>query len=115
MDVYPIVAYSLTRDVFTGPLSSNGCRSIVVCWNVFTEPLPSNALSKPVTILQSHLHLCNDVPLFKPGSGHVGSVVDKVALGQVFSEYFGFPCQSPFHQFLHNHHHLSSGAGTIGQ
>jgi hypothetical protein len=31
----------------------------------------------------------------------VGFVVDKVALGQVFSEYFGFPCQSPFHQFLH--------------
>jgi hypothetical protein len=47
-------------------------------------------------------------------------VVDKVALGQVFSEYFGFPCQSSFHQQLHNHHHhhhhhLSSGAGTIGQ
>jgi hypothetical protein len=30
---------------------------------------------------------------------------DKVALRQVFSEYFGFPCQSSFHQFLHNHHH----------
>jgi hypothetical protein len=30
--------------------------------------------------------------------GHVGFVVDKVALGQVFSEYFGFPCQSSFHQ-----------------
>jgi hypothetical protein len=29
---------------------------------------------------------------FKPGSGHVGFVVDKVALGQVFSKYFGFPC-----------------------
>jgi hypothetical protein len=28
---------------------------------------------------------------FEPGSGHVGFVVDKVALGQVFSEYFGFP------------------------
>jgi hypothetical protein len=27
----------------------------------------------------------------------VGFVVDKVALGQVFSEYFGFPCQSLFH------------------
>jgi hypothetical protein len=40
--------------------------------------------------------------------------VDKVALGQVFSEYFGFPCQSPFHQLLHNHH-LAAGAGTIGQ
>jgi hypothetical protein len=27
-------------------------------------------------------------------------VVEKVALGQVFSEYFGFPCQSSFHQLL---------------
>jgi hypothetical protein len=54
-------------------------------------------------------------PGFEPGSGHVGFGVDKVALGQVFSEYFGFPCQSLFHQFLHNHHHLSSGAGTVGQ
>jgi hypothetical protein len=50
-----------------------------------------------------------------PGSSDVGFVVDKVALGQVSSEYFGFPCQSSFHQFLHNHHHLSSGTGTIGQ
>jgi hypothetical protein len=32
----------------------------------------------------------------------VGFVVDKAALGQVFSEYFGFLCQS-FHQFLHHH------------
>jgi hypothetical protein len=31
---------------------------------------------------------------------HVGFLVDKAALGQVFSEYFGFPCQS-FHRFLH--------------
>jgi hypothetical protein len=30
----------------------------------------------------------------------VAFVVDKVALGQVFSEYFSFPCQSSFHQFL---------------
>jgi hypothetical protein len=52
---------------------------------------------------------------FDPGSDQVGFVVDKVALEQVFSEYFGFPCQSSFHQFLHNHSHLSSGAGTIGQ
>jgi hypothetical protein len=37
---------------------------------------------------------------------HVGFVVYKVALGQVFSEYFGFPCQSLFQQFLHNHHRL---------
>jgi hypothetical protein len=45
----------------------------------------------------------------------VGFVVDKVALRQVSSEYFGFPYQSSFHQLLHNHPHLSSGAGTTGQ
>jgi hypothetical protein len=28
---------------------------------------------------------------FQVRSGDVGFVVDKVALGQVFSEYFGFP------------------------
>jgi hypothetical protein len=45
----------------------------------------------------------------------MGFVVDKVALGQVFSKYFDFPCQSSSHQLLHSHPHLSSGAGTIGQ
>jgi hypothetical protein len=35
----------------------------------------------------------------------VGFVVDKMALGQVFSEYFEFPCQFSFH-LLHS---------TIGQ
>jgi hypothetical protein len=35
----------------------------------------------------------------------MGFVVDKAALGQVFSEYFGFPCQSPLHQFLYHHNH----------
>jgi hypothetical protein len=51
-------------------------------------------------------------PAFEPRSGHVGFVVDKVALGQVSSEYFSFPCQFSFHRLLHIHH-LSSGAGTI--
>jgi hypothetical protein len=41
--------------------------------------------------------------------GHVGFVVDKVALGNVFSKYFGFPFQSSFHQLLHNHHHVIWG------
>jgi hypothetical protein len=31
-----------------------------------------------------------------------------------FSEYFDFPCQFSFHRLLHTHH-LSSGAGIIGQ
>jgi hypothetical protein len=48
-------------------------------------------------------------------SGQVEFVMDKVALGQVFSEYFGFPCQSWFHKLFHSRPHLSSGAGTIGQ
>jgi hypothetical protein len=50
---------------------------------------------------------------FDPRSNQVGFVVNKVALGQVFSEFFGFPCQFPFRQMLHTH--LSSGASTIGQ
>jgi hypothetical protein len=53
--------------------------------------------------------------VFDSRSGHVGFVVDKVVLGQVFSEYFSFPYQFSFHQLLHTHHHLSSGAGTISQ
>jgi hypothetical protein len=36
----------------------------------------------------------------------VGFVVDKVASGPTFSEYFGFPCQNrSFHQLLHPHNH----------
>jgi hypothetical protein len=40
-------------------------------------------------------------PWFEPWSGHMGFVVDKVALGQVFSEYFDFPYQFSFHRLLH--------------
>jgi hypothetical protein len=38
-------------------------------------------------------------PGFTLGSSHVGFVVVKVALGQMYSEYFCFPCHSSFHQF----------------
>jgi hypothetical protein len=41
----------------------------------------------------------------------VGSVVDKVTLGQDFSEYFVFPYQSSFHPLLHIHQYLSAGGG----
>jgi hypothetical protein len=44
---------------------------------------------------------------------NVGFMVDKVALGQVLSEYCHFPFQSSFHQLLQNHYHLTSGAGAI--
>jgi hypothetical protein len=36
---------------------------------------------------------------------HVGFLVNKSALGHVFSEYFGFPCQLSFHQLLHHRNH----------
>jgi hypothetical protein len=52
-------------------------------------------------------------PGFEPS--YVRFVVDKVALGLAYPEYFGFRCQFSFHRLLHIHHHLSSRAGTIGQ
>jgi hypothetical protein len=44
----------------------------------------------------------------------VGFVVDKEALRQVSSEYFGFACQS-LDQMFYIHHLPLSGACTIGQ
>jgi hypothetical protein len=41
-------------------------------------------------------------------------VVDEVASGQVFSEYFGFPCQNrSFHQLLHHHIHPAQLAEAL--
>jgi hypothetical protein len=44
-------------------------------------------------------------PGFEHRSVHVEFMVDKVALGHVFSEYFDLPCQFSFHRLLHTHHH----------
>jgi hypothetical protein len=68
-----------------------------------------HALAHAVNRLASH----RGCPGIYPRSGRMGFVVDKVALGQVVSEYFGFPFQFSFHQLLHTH--LSSGAGSIRQ
>jgi hypothetical protein len=54
-------------------------------------------------------------PVFDPRFGHVGFVLYNVALGQVFSEHFGFSCQFSFHRLTHTDQHLSSWAGIIGQ
>jgi hypothetical protein len=43
------------------------------------------------------LHFPQRRPEFEPRSDYVGFVRDKVALGNVFSEYFSFPCQFSFH------------------
>jgi hypothetical protein len=47
---------------------------------------------------------------FEPRSGHVGFVVDNVALRQVFSKYFSFRYKA-FHQLCHTHHYSSSKTG----
>ena len=60
------------------------------------------------------------VPWLYPGSVHVEFVVDKVALGQVFHEYFGFPLSVSLHRCsitwkneksahvsLHRHHRVA--------
>jgi hypothetical protein len=53
-------------------------------------------------------------PSRRPGlEPRSGTVADKATLGQVFSEYFGFPCQS-FYRLLHAHL-LSSEAGILVQ
>jgi hypothetical protein len=45
----------------------------------------------------------------------MGFVVDEVALGQVSSKYFCFPCQFSFHHTLHIHPSFEAGTSKIGQ
>jgi hypothetical protein len=45
-------------------------------------------------------------PKFSPKLGHVGFVVDKVTLGQIYSEYFDFSWKFSFHQLLHVNYSL---------
>jgi hypothetical protein len=53
-------------------------------------------------------HRCG--PGLETGPRHVGFVVGQSGAGQVFSEFFGFPCNHrSLHQLLHNHPHVSSG------
>jgi hypothetical protein len=50
-----------------------------------------------------------------PGSCHVEFVVETSDAGAGFVRVLRFPLQIFIPQILHNHHDLSSGAGTIGQ
>jgi hypothetical protein len=50
------------------------------------------------------------------GKSSVGPMAGRAALGELlYSEYFGFAAYHSFHQFFHDHHHISSRAGTIRQ
>jgi hypothetical protein len=54
-------------------------------------------------------------PGFETGSGHAGVCAGQSGVRADFLRVLWFYCQFAFHRLLHNHHHLSSGAGTIGQ
>jgi hypothetical protein len=82
-------------------------------------PIPVNTLATVAGMLARRTQICLQangghfaaiVPFFmyQMAAPLVGFVVDKVALGRVLSEYFGFPCQ-----ILHHHNH--PGQATIGQ
>jgi hypothetical protein len=51
-------------------------------------------------------------PGFAPRSVNMRFVMNKVALGQFFSEFFGFPRQ--YHSTVDHHTHISSGRWTTG-
>jgi hypothetical protein len=53
----------------------------------------------PITVM----FVSENRPGFDPRSAYVGFVVDKAALGQVFSKYLFFPCQFSFHHLLRIH------------
>jgi hypothetical protein len=54
-------------------------------------------------------------PGFEHGVRSCGIYGGQSGAGAGFLRILRFPLPIPFHQLLHNHPHLSSGAGTIGQ
>jgi hypothetical protein len=52
-----------------------------------------------------HVNLMEDARIREMTFNTKQEVTTKVALGQVFSENFDFPCQPTFHLLLHNHLH----------
>jgi hypothetical protein len=85
--------------------------------SAYCLPYLHSALSFYLLVLLNLLkRIYAGFPPRRPGfaSGqHVGIVVDKEALEQVFSEYFGFPCQS-FHQFLNHRNYTGLARYAIG-
>jgi hypothetical protein len=45
---------------------------------------------------------------FRASVGSCGFCGQQSGTGEIFSEYFCFPCQYAFHRLLHNHHHTWS-------
>jgi hypothetical protein len=64
-----------------------------------TEIWRSSFLGRIVAQEVSKL-LPNSVVWVRSQSGYVGFALNKIALGQVFSQYLGFLCQFSFHQMF---------------
>jgi hypothetical protein len=111
----PITSYKYNDDWFTDYLIT--LQHVQTFFNIkLYVIIIINVKSRGVNcaIAQAVSHIPPWWPGLDPRSSHVGFVVHKVVLGQVFSENFGFSYQFSFYRLLHTHH-LSSGAGTIGQ
>jgi hypothetical protein len=58
--------------------------------------LPSPSFGRAIAQTASRLLVIVTARVRAQGRSYMGFVVEKPALGQLFSEYFGFPCQFSF-------------------
>jgi hypothetical protein len=68
--------------------------------SMWTNPVPSDKILAMPLIRQAVTAFPLQEHGFNPRSGHVGCVVGKVVLGQIFFKYFRFCCKLLFHQLL---------------
>jgi hypothetical protein len=129
------LAFPVSLATYTVPATRTATRTRTKITSVVTSSIRSCALlrrvnfaSGPAEVYNTHAH---ELPLFQylfllvrprhsrwlPTAAprvralvwQVGFLVDKVALWQDFSEYFGFPANHHlFHQILHPHNHPGS-------
>jgi hypothetical protein len=113
-----VIVYIVGRTLWNGGSArrkADTCTQTCMPWVRFEPTTPLFERSKTVHASDRAATVIGyDLQMERADSFKTGFVVDKVALGQVFSEYVGYPCQFSFHHLLHTQH-LPSGAGTIGQ
>jgi hypothetical protein len=74
----------------------NGLSSGLITWNDCNSFPLSPYVNTEYSVPDYMAFFLPRLPEFNPGSSDVGFVVDKVKLGQVFSEYFGFSAISDY-------------------
>ena len=86
--------------------------ALILCFTLLRSKLSHKNTCAPPESLQSVYLLLNVRPCFSPTADHVGFVVDKVALGQVFLQALWFSLPVIIPTILHSH--PSSVAGIEG-